>query len=102
MARSYKKTMVAGNSLAESEKQDKRRAHGVIRAHFRTALGSCTDIDEFQFVERNEAHSQVYTFAKDGRHFQHVRAVHQGKGLKALQQPAWVRTARQLHRTCGK
>lgn len=102
MSRSYKKLAVSANSCAKSEKKDKRRAHGATRAHFRTSLESCGDLEQFQFIERSDAHSEVWTFAKDGRHLQRVRAIREGRALKPLKLSATVRDARQMHRAYGK
>lgn len=72
MSRSLKRSPFSPNAGARSEKDDKRMAHRRLRAHFRTAAGSSRrDDDEegnFDFVERSEAHSNVWDMAKDGRH----------------------------------
>lgn len=103
MARSFKKTPIFGTTKADSEKQDKQMAHRRVRAHFRTALGSAQDLEEFQFEEAQKAHSNIWDHAKDGRRFeQDLRVKHEQRALVVLNKPWWADTTRQVHKALGK
>lgn len=84
MSRSFKKNTFCGNAKADSEKQDKRLAHKALRAHMREALSTAKDIEDVDFCEKNEAHSNVWSWAKDGRHRFSLHIKHTPKGLKVL------------------
>jgi hypothetical protein len=102
MSRSYKKTPVSSNAIAHSEKQDKAHAHRALRADFRVSLAGVADPEAFEFDERNEAHSNIYTFAKDGKHRFGLRVAHVGRATRVLAKPKWVKDDRQAHRLLAK
>jgi hypothetical protein len=102
MTRSFKKQPMHGCSCAASEKEDKARAHRRLRSHFRTTLNSARSLDTFEFVERNEAHSDVWDHAKDGKVRTNVRVRHIGRATQVLHAPTWLRGARELHKFLGK
>lgn len=102
MARSYKKNPFMGHSLAESEKQDKVRAHRKLRAHFRTALNSTDDLETFHFDNTAEAHSNINDFAKDGRQYVPLHVRQDGRSVEAVSKPKWIHSDREVHKTIGK
>ncbi len=102
MSRSYRKTPIFGHTLAESEKQDKQMAHQAERSHVRTALTSGTPLDELALDLPAHAHSNVWDYAKDGKAYSPVRVRRQGRGLKVLAKPAWLKSERDVHRAMGK
>lgn len=102
MARSYKKAPVTGNAGGVSEKKDKQRAHQAQRAHFRTAVQSAAGGDDIVFEERNVAHSHIWDHAKDGKHRLALRVAHEGRALRVLMRPEWVKTDRQAHKLLAK
>ncbi len=103
MSRSYKKHPVLSNACAASEKSDKALAHRGHRAAFRVALAKPQNLADVEFDERNEAHSNVFTFAKDGRHWTSLRVAHQGRALRVLDRPTWLGGApRHAHKVLGK
>lgn len=104
MSRSYRHTPVMGNAVASSEKGDKRHAHHVERARIRNALAQVSEDDDVVLDERKEAFSNVYDFAKDGKAYSEVRVKHQGRGLKVLSVPRWLKEQglRGVHKMLGK
>ncbi len=64
MSRSKRRTPITGNSMAESEKQDKRIANRTLRAHVRTAMAGCAELmpDIREISDR-------WVMDKDGRHW---------------------------------
>jgi hypothetical protein len=68
MSNSYKKEPFVGNTTASTEKPNKKQASGAKRANFRTSSPSGLMDDGFQFNEKNIAHSNLNTHAKDGKH----------------------------------
>ena len=87
MSRSFKKNPIIGNSCAESEKEDKVRAHKKFRRKSKVKVNKIDGYallhgdffgDEFEFFrEPNEVVlpeklievSNVYNFAKDGKQY---------------------------------
>jgi hypothetical protein len=63
MSRSFKKTPIHGNAVAESEKSDKIRANRDFRRAVQAALYHEKEIPLFREV------SDVWDFAKDGKHY---------------------------------
>lgn len=102
MARSYKKTPVFGITTAVSEKKDKQLAHKACRAHFRTSILSAASIEDFMFEERNEAHSNVWGHAKDGKQRVDLRVVREGRTSRVLRSPAWLKDVRETHKLLAK
>jgi len=101
MSRSFRKTPFTFSGLA-SEKKDKQAAHQATRSHFRTSLNSAADLDAFQFVEANKAHSDVTRHAKLDKHYFGLRVRHVGRALQALAAPFALREDRQLHKALAK
>jgi hypothetical protein len=66
MARSTKRTSIAGISMASSEKADKRLANRRYRRRVRQVLATEPGAD--LLPERREL-SNVWTMAKDGKHW---------------------------------
>jgi hypothetical protein len=87
MSRSYKKNPVTGHTTAESEKDDKRAAHQALRMHFRTGMAHATPDEDVLFDERNRAHSNVNTHAKDGKQRLELRLSHIGRAVRLLAEP---------------
>jgi hypothetical protein len=102
MARSYKKNIVSGFTTAESEKKDKQQAHGACRVHFRTSILGATDAEAFMFEERNRAHSNVYSFAKDGKQRLDLRVGHLGRAIRVLHAPVGNSDLRHAHKLVAK
>ena len=102
MSRSLRKTPIFGIAKAESEKLDKRRAHHAARAHFRTLLGTARSLEQLEFDERNVAHSNVYSFGKDGKRYSAIRVRRDGRALVELAAPRWAHGERPLHRALAK
>lgn len=103
MSRSFKKTPVFGNTTARSEKADKVIAHGKERAHVRTTLKGSDDLEAVQLSTKAHAHSNVWDFAKDGKHFvPNLRVRLVGRALVGLSTPRWVKGSRQLHKALAK
>jgi len=104
MSRSYKKRPFSGITTSETEKKDKQAAHRVLRAHFRCALGEArsTGEDDIVFDERNRAHSNYYSFAKDGKQWLKVRVVRKGRAMRVLAYPWYAQTARDVYRILAK
>lgn len=102
MARSYKKNPVVGNACATSEKKDKQLAHRAQRAHFRTEIQSATDVENFLFEERNEAHSNIFAHAKDGKHHVDLRVAHVGRATRVLSSVPAYKDAREARKLMGK
>lgn len=102
MSRSYKKNPVHGIAGDVSEKKDKAAAHQARRAHFRTSLGSAADLDAFMFEERNEAHSNIWCHAKDGKTRAPVNVRLEGRAMHVLHKPRWLASERDVHKLLGK
>jgi|SaaInlStandDraft_2_1057019.scaffolds.fasta_scaffold338252_2 hypothetical protein len=66
MSRSYKKTNIGGNAIANSEKKDKRTCHGMFRAMERNAI-QAGKYDECPTSMREAMN--VWSMAKDGKRF---------------------------------
>lgn len=64
MSRSKKKTPIFGRTLAESEKQDKRKANRV----FRKITKRTADAKDAPAPHKREA-SEVWKFGKDGKYY---------------------------------
>jgi hypothetical protein len=64
MSRSRRKTNKFGNTMAESEKDDKRRANRALRVALRSAMH-----DEDEVLPTREETSDEWTFAKDGKRY---------------------------------
>lgn len=102
MSRSFKKTPVEPRTGAESEKEDKRRAHQTLRTHFRTAVQSTTDLEELQFDESNKAHSDRRGYCKDGKPLSGVRVKRIGRSVQVLAAPERLRSLREVHKVLAK
>lgn len=102
MSRSLRKTPIFGHTTACSEKQDKRLAHQAERAQVRTRLRSSTDLEAVEVCSKPQAYSNVWDFAKDGKSYSPVRVRRQGRALKVLAKPSWLKTDRDVHRAMGK
>jgi hypothetical protein len=66
MSRSRKKLPIVGNTVAKSEKQDKRQAHKAFRAKVRRVLSKDPESD--LLPEEREV-SDPYLFSKDGKQY---------------------------------
>lgn len=64
MSRSYRKTPIAGNTKAESEKQDKRLANRQFRAALRRA-----STDEDALIPLKREVTSLWKFNKDGKQY---------------------------------
>jgi hypothetical protein len=64
VSRSYRKTPIFGHTTKESEKDDKRRTNGTLRAAVRRALASSAEI-----IPTIRDVSNVWSFSKDGKHW---------------------------------
>ena len=64
LTRSRKKTPIAGITRAESEKDDKARAHRQERAHVRRLIESDPDA-----IPDPKAFGDPWSAAKDGKHY---------------------------------
>lgn len=102
MSRSIVKTPIFGRSFAASQKQDKIRAARSERVTSRTALAANVDSDALMITSRRAAHSNVNTFAKDGKKYHPVRVSHVGRALQILQLPEWLHTEREVHQALAK
>ncbi len=100
MSRSFKKAPVTGYTHARSEKEDKRAAASVRRARFRAQLDA-DDLESLEFDERNVAHSNAHTFAKDGRQYVPVAVRRVGRATQVLAAPDWA-DARDVRKVLGK
>lgn len=65
MARSYRRSPVIGNTVADSEKDDKRRC--ARRRRNRTRRIAALAVADFDADFGAEARDGAYTFAKDGK-----------------------------------
>lgn len=104
MSRSYKKRPFSGITTATSEKRDKQDAHRVQRMNFRCALGTArmADEDDVLFDERNRAHSNCYSFSKDGKFWLDVRVARSGRTMRVLTYPWYAKTVRDVHQILAK
>jgi len=102
MSRSYRKTPVIGLSKAESEKQDKQRAHQAERTHVRTELARAVTPDDVDVVACKNAYSNTYSFAKDGKQWLNLPAQREGRALKEVSGPGRLRSPREVHKLLGK
>lgn len=105
MSRSFKKNPVSGITTSESEKRDKQLAHRAIRAHFRSHVGAAlaADEEEVLFDERNRAHSNRWSFAKDGKQWlKNLRVQHIGRAVHVLAAPWYARDIREVHQIIAK
>jgi hypothetical protein len=66
MSRSYRHTPIYGNSLSESEKEDKRIYNRSWRRQVNQKLGKCDD--DTVFPEVNDV-GNVWAMAKDGKSY---------------------------------
>ena len=68
MSRSYRHTMVHGNSTSASEKQDKRLNNRRLRRRVRQNLDTCTDFEAVVLPVVSEV-SNPWSMAKDGKRY---------------------------------
>lgn len=68
MGKSFKKTPVFPNTKADSDKQDKKLANQRLRSAVKAKLKVTADFDEIVLPELKEI-SDVWDFAKDGKHY---------------------------------
>lgn len=66
MSRSYKKHPIVGNSLASSEKKDKSMCNKKLRRASRIIL---KDLKEDAIFPLNKEAYDVWSMAKDGKHY---------------------------------
>lgn len=102
MSRSFRKTPIFGNTLAASEKKDKKIAHHAERAAVRKTMANATAEDDVVLSEKRQAYSDVWGFAKDGRKFVHLHAKRLGDALKLINPPKWIKSDRQAHKALAK
>lgn len=103
MSRSFRKAPVYPHTNSHSEHADKQMASQAKRAHFRTTLTSARSIDELVFDEANKAHSNVYDFAKDGKVYEKdLRVRQEGRALRTLATPQWLKGDRAVHKALAK
>lgn len=100
MSRSYKKNLVSSHTTAESEKDDKRLAHRALRVHFRTSISSAGPDEGPLFDERNRAHSEIFSHAKDGKERAKLRLTHVGRAVRVLANPR--ADLREVHKLVAK
>lgn len=68
MSRSRRKTPIFGIGSLKSERQDKHIWHSRMRARIRTGIGSTVGLEGYAAPTENEV-GQVWTMAKDGKHY---------------------------------
>lgn len=105
MSRSFKKNPVGAITTSDSEKRDKQLASRVVRTNFRSKVGATLTAvkDDVLFDERSRAHSNRWSFAKDGKQWLHnLRLRHVGRAVQILAAPRYARDIRKVHKLIAK
>ena len=102
MSRSNRKSPIFGMTTATSEKSDKQMAHRAERVHSRQAISNITEIDALMITTRAHAHSNRYSFAKDGKHYAPLSVTYEGRSMQVRRAPSWMKSVKEVHKALAK